>query len=222
MSFLKHERLNGNGIKINNELVFYPVPKNACTALKREAYFLLKGRDFKTIHFLFGRKFTIHDYMQSNKFNLNSNSYNMVNICNIRNPIERFVSGFQNRVVHYGDLELNRQSVVNAGLEVNPVNINYFVENLEAYMKASPVVYHHFLPQSYFLGEDFSFYNPEMSRDVFKVFESLTGRKVGGYKISSKDEKALIINKLDDCSTKKLDNYYQADFKMYERIYRSF
>ena len=88
--------------------------------------------------------------------------------CLVRDPVERIVSVYNNRIMHHKKLGLPRretQNAMNTGLAVRPT-INYFINNLEKYQSAVPDIRWHSLPQSHFLGQDITIYNK-----VFKLDE---------------------------------------------------
>ena len=213
ISFKK--RIDNNGIKFDN-FVFYPVPKNACTSLKREIYYIEHKKDFKTKHF-FSKKYTIHDYYPSNKF-IASKSFDVTlnRICHVRDPLNRFVSGFINRIVNYNDLLVDKENLIENNLKYENIDINYFVTNLEKYLKYSKLTEHHFLPQTYYLGNDPTIFDITKSKNVFKFMSEISGRDINSYKESSLNMKANFTNSLTQESIKKLENFYKDDLTFWK------
>lgn len=79
-------------------------------------------------------------------------------ICIVRDPVERFVSGYRNRVLFHGDLKGTHGEV--------PPSLEAFVEGFESYCRANRHIWGHFLPQCAFYGSE-----PEMLTEVFGVEE---------------------------------------------------
>jgi hypothetical protein len=73
-------------------------------------------------------------------------------ICVVRDPVDRFLSGYTNRVLFHGNLG------------AKPPGIEEFIENLEHYRANNVVVRGHFLPQCAFLGKE-----PGLFTHVFRM-----------------------------------------------------
>ena len=154
---------NKNGKK----LAFYPVKKNANTSSKlffashlgiEDNFFFLEDemprfKQTKKMHDSFKNK--------SNLINLYQGKYAFQKIsvdyksCIIREPLERFVSAYKNRVLFHKDKDFNNHSVS----EVIEKLENGNIENK------------HFLPQSFFLGNDLSYFDIVGSLSNIKSFE---------------------------------------------------
>jgi len=72
--------------------------------------------------------------------------------CVVRDPVQRFVSGYSNRVLHFGDIP--------------EVGFDEFVENFSHYYRTYPRIKHHFLPQVFFIGK-----RPEYFTNIFWINE---------------------------------------------------
>jgi hypothetical protein len=72
--------------------------------------------------------------------------------CVVRDPVERFVSGYSNRVLHFGDTP--------------EVDFDEFVEKFSYYYRKFPRIKHHFLPQIFFIGK-----RPEYFTNIFWISE---------------------------------------------------
>ena len=144
-------------------ITYYPVPKNACTSIKHSLYTIENGRQFENF-FAGGKGKNIHSIYPSTRFPdpqatiqpksiINSNKFAVY-----RDPIQRFLSAFSNRVINHRELNANRLAKNDkfSALQPDP-EPGYLVEQLDNYLKV-PTIAHHMSPQVNFLGNDPSFY----------------------------------------------------------------
>ena len=66
-----------------------------------------------------------------------------IKACIVREPLQRFVSAYKNRILFHKDKEFYEHSV------------DQIIEKLESNLFENK----HFIPQNYFLGDDLSYYN---------------------------------------------------------------
>lgn len=86
----------------------------------------------------------------------------------VRDPIERALSGWSNRVIHERDIErssVSRALLAPLGLEALP-DANTFFLNIGKYMLVNNRVRRHLLPQASYLGDDLSFFD-----DIYRIDE---------------------------------------------------
>lgn len=113
----------------------------------------------------------------------------------VRNPIERFLSGYSNRVGHYKELsyEVAGVALLQRDLEENP-SIDKFVERFHAYRKSSRSINRHFFKQQRFIGDDIGFYEKvfrldripdfvDFMNDTFSSEASMPRLQTGGEKL---------------------------------------
>ena len=141
--------------KNNKKLVFYPVKKNANSSAK--LFFAKQLGIESNFYFLEDQKprylITKSDYnafkekQNLMQFFVNNFKFAKVDIefkaCIIRDPLERFTSAYKNRILFHKDKEFYEH------------NVNQIIEKLESNIFENK----HFIPQSYFLGDDLSYYN---------------------------------------------------------------
>ncbi len=202
----------------NNEgqsLVYYPCAKNANSSAK---LFFMKhlGKD-NEIFFIEDEipryKGTIYHQRvkkMKNKINLITlfppyEKFSKVNAdfkcCIIRNPIERFVSAFRNRILYHRDREFN----------------NFSIDMILKDLLRKKFTNKHFLPQSYFLGKKLDYYSfysdvkniklfEQNVNDFFKKKITFPNIQIGGknFKISLSKRQILLIEKI-----------YSIDFELY-------
>ena len=139
--------------KTGKKLVYYPVAKNANTSVKlflvrhlgveNKFYYIEdtpRYKHTKEMYEKFGDKINLINflppYTQFKKISVD------VKCCVVRDPVKRFKSTYTNRILFHKDIKFRDYSV------------NQILENLEA----SNFENKHFLPQSYWLGHDLSYF----------------------------------------------------------------
>jgi len=139
--------------KTGKKLVYYPVAKNANTSVKlfltrhlgvEDKFYCIgdipRYKQTKEMHEKFANKYNLVNFLPPyTKFNKVQAD---VKCCLIRDPIKRFQSSYTNRILFHKDEQFKDYSV------------NQILENLEA----SNFENRHFLPQSYWLGDDLSYF----------------------------------------------------------------
>ena len=121
--------------------------------------------------------------------------------CIIRNPIERFVSAFRNRILYHRDREFN----------------NFSIDMILKDLLRKNFTNKHFLPQSYFLGKKLDYYSfysdvkniklfEQNVNDFFKKKITFPNIQIGGknFKINLSKRQILLIEKI-----------YSIDFELY-------
>ena len=142
----------------NDKLVIYPVPKNANTSIKMflaQHLNLHKKYEYREDIPRYKRKMEkdysipsicsfLPNYIKFQKVDAN------IRICIVREPVKRFISTYQNRILFHRDPKFY-------GLSVDQV-----IENL----KKNNFENRHFLPQSYFLGDKLNYFT-----NIYKINE---------------------------------------------------
>src|SRR5204863_9345498 len=78
----------------------------------------------------------------------------------VRDPIERLLSAYSNRVLQHDELSEARLRYGQADANLTPrPGIGVFIDNLEQYRAADESIRHHTEPLTYFLGDDPTYYN---------------------------------------------------------------
>lgn len=98
----------------------------------------------------------------------------------IRDPVRRFLSGYSNRVVHFGELseEAAGPKLKKFGLMPNPP-LPEFVENFDLYFKCSRPIRQHFTKQQVWLGTDASYYDQIFLLERIQQMTTTLNRLVG-------------------------------------------
>ncbi len=142
-------------------IVYLPIPKNACSTVKTMFFEAESGRAIDTLLDRAGRKLDIHQVLRSvpdgGPIAKRLGGYDVVAV--LRSPMERFVSGYRNRILELADIEKAgvwntriRDALRARELEAMP-DADSFAARLSDYMATVPIVHHHFLPQTAFVSE---------------------------------------------------------------------
>ncbi len=208
----KHKSIYGifTNKRTKKKLAFYPCPKNANTSAK---LFFLKHLGIENEFIFIGD--TIPSYKQTNndlkgKKNLINflplqQPFTKMNIdikcCLIRNPVDRFVSSYKNRILFHKDKGYKNHS------------INMILDKLEAGLFENK----HFLPQSFFLGDDlnyFTFYANVKNIKFFKdKINDFFGRRIEFPKLQT-GGKEFDVN-LNNSQLNRISKIYAKDFELF-------
>lgn len=231
-------------IKLPNLEIYYDyAPKIASTSIKSWLYKLAFQEDF--YKYKQGKKvFHIHNYLSdpsvasSKKFiKLKKNGMNELILkhtkqyfyfCIVRDPIKKLLSAYSNRVTYHKELSTKRleeQEYQERNLKPHP-ELNYFVENLEAYQEFNPSILRHTRPMIDILNQQMSYTHvydisqlDYLLKDVKKflslnyssqefdssLFTELPRKQTGGTKVS--------LDYLSPRNFKKLCEYYASDYE---------
>ncbi len=149
------------------KLVYFPIPKCACTTLKSVFYRLNFGNEFTSddiaddgIHGL---------YAGTPKYRLNILARYAAwrRVIVIRDPVLRFLSAYTSRVLDRGELgeKFVGESARRFEVPLDP-DIHQFVQHFDIYQAISPHVRHHFAPHAHFAGPTLDAYT-----DVYEFDE---------------------------------------------------
>ena len=197
--------------KSSKKLVYYPVAKNANTSVK---LFLIRHLGIED------RFFYIEDIPRyqhtkkmyekySGKFNLISflppyTPFKSINVdikcCLVRDPIKRFISTYNNRILFHKDEEF----------------FNFSIDKTIEYLENSKIYNKHFLPQSYWLGHDLSYYTFYSYTNEPSLFIERINKFFDQKKDFPKLQTGGNKNKsvLSDQQIKKLKKIYKSDFDL--------
>ena len=197
--------------KNKETLVFYPCPKNANSSAKLffikhlglENEYIFLSDDiprYKQTKTDLGLKKNIVDFLPTKQPFKKIKAD--IKCCIVRDPIERFLSSYKNRILFHKDKEFFNHTIdmVLSKLE------NQIFENL------------HFLPQSYFLGDNlkyFDFYSNVKNVELFQDrVNDFFGKKITFPKIQTGGNKENIV--LNNSQIKKIKRIYLSDYNLIE------
>ena len=193
-------------------VAYFPIPKVANTSVKAGIREALPDVDI---------------FDNGNKrmsAGLRAMTQDMHRIAVVREPVERGLSGWANRVMHERDVDrsaISKALLKPFGLGPFP-DADTFVMNLGKYMAVNDRVRRHLLPQSNYLGDDLSFFH-----DVYRIDEldrlaadlsARFGRPVtfgrhqtGGPKIKFDD--------LSRAAAERLTQHFESDYRLLAEHY---
>ena len=198
----------------NKFLVYYPCKKNANSSAK---LFFMKHIGFEEkVYFIEDDvpRYQKNKYLQKktqfkNKINLikifpNNQKFQKVETdlkcCITRNPIKRFISAYKNRILFHKDEEFYNLS------------LDGIIEKLESGLFENK----HFLPQSFFLGDNLNYFNiveDVRNIDLFeKKINNFFGKKIKFPKIQKGGSEFKI--KLSITQKNKVKKIYEKDFEL--------
>jgi len=209
------------------KLIYIPIPKNACSSLKQAFYQIEFGKQFDYSHNLKLGFHDIHDYYEKRNNAFTSlkrlkNNEDCRCFAVVRDPIDRLLSSYGNRVIDLKDLEASRKILEKINLPVEP-DLNTFVLNLETYRKVNIGINHHVRLQSEFLGGTLEYLDQVYPFEKMK----LVTQKLKSYdsKLVMKREKSdgakFNINHLSPEALNFALEYYKKDYQLLEEFYSS-
>lgn len=210
-------------VKIEKYKLFYvAVPKVACTSIKTALFKLQNGFDFQDfitnwryIHIHHPSVYPSMPFVDLNKENLDG----YFKVALVRDPVERFLSAYSNRVGHYRELSAERigEAATAQGLRPDP-DLHEFIEHLDAYRAVSPSILHHTDPMWVFLGEDPAFYDRIFNLryiDAFaKTISEMTGTEFTIPRLQTQGEK-ISVDTLSPAEKRKIEDFYARDYDMF-------
>ena len=197
--------------KNNKKLVFYPVAKNANTSAKlffirhlglEEKFFYIEDIPrYKHTKAMYDTHIGKHNLI--NFFPPYTSFKEMpvdIKCCIVRNPIKRFISTYTNRILFHKDEQFKN------------FTIDQFLESLES----SAFDNKHFLPQSYWLGHELSYYTFYSFTNEIENFEMKINSFFGQEKKFPKLQTGGNTNflKLDNSQENKIKKIYSSDFDL--------
>ncbi|MGR5261101.1 sulfotransferase family 2 domain-containing protein [Vibrio astriarenae] len=212
------ERFKDSYIFKGTDICFWPVPKNACTTLNMELYYQRFGMEFNKFS-LFGKLIHIH-HIYPAKFYNESRFRSYRNVALVRDPYQRFVSMYTNRVLHYKDLSSSKNAILEAGLPLIP-DINVFIDNLDFYRKVNRSIFNHSAPQSSFLGTDLSRF--DMVEDIKNIdrirsyINDTTALEIAPFRrtqTGGRNEKKQVLSSISCDNEKIVKEFYSKDYEL--------
>tara|TARA_Y100000590_G_scaffold84475_1_gene94385 strand:- start:2690 stop:3340 length:651 start_codon:yes stop_codon:yes gene_type:complete len=194
----------------NKTIVYYPCPKNANTSAK---LFFLRHMNLENNFIFIGDK--IPSYKQEIRdFGEKNNLINFlplkqkfekvdanIKCCIIRDPIDRFISSYKNRILFHKDKSFDNHS------------IDMVLEKLEAGLFENK----HFLPQNYFLGDNLNYFQIYADVKNINFFQNKINeffeKNIEFPKLQTGGKNFLI--KLNKKQIRRVKNIYQKDYEIF-------
>ncbi len=208
----KNEYLILTNKQTNKKLVYYPVAKNANSSVK---LFLIKHLNLEDQFYFEEDTIPLHKQNQNSSNDIN-NKYNLVNFipsytkfkkieaddkaCIFREPLNRFISSYRNRILFHKDEEFHNHS------------IDQILEKLENNIFENK----HFLPQTYWLGEDLNYFTIKADIKNLKPFvagiNNFFDKNIEFPQIQTGGKEFKIKLKLDQKN--KIKKIYSSDYDL--------
>lgn len=198
-----------------SRLAFYPVPKNACTSVKIVLRRAETGEVSDDIE-------QAHRWQGTPGFEPAPEGYRT--FCVVRDPVDRFISGYRNRVGHFGELgegAVPDDAMRALGLQYDP-DIEFFALHLAQYMAVSESIDHHFRPQAYFLGWDLKFYDRVFAWGQFELLSDFLAEATGiesGLPVTQDGGRKISRNEVPDWLPLFLATAYAGDYALLQGYY---
>jgi Sulfotransferase family len=209
-------------------IAYHATPKVACTSIKLALYELEYGRPFEPRQDGNGRWKHIHNSWQGGTpyFAPVPTPKSYFKFAVVRDPLERFLSAFANRVIYHDELgpkNLCHLKGELVGLRPNP-SLSEFIADLDRYRAASWQIRHHTDPQINFIGRDLLYYDrifdfTELAKipDALKVAAdaqiTLPHEQSGGPKLS--------MAELSKKQLERLSDFYAEDYLLLADFYQA-
>ncbi|MFZ1680225.1 MAG: sulfotransferase family 2 domain-containing protein [Rhizobiaceae bacterium] len=190
-----------------HRIAYFPVPKNANTSIKEG----------------FREAFSDTDLTITSNLRMSARLRAMAEDCDrvavVREPMQRALSGYGNRVVHHRDLErsaITRIALRILGLPLRPTPDAFFA-HLKTYMAVNDRIRRHFLPQRAYLGADLGYFHAlyridELDRLAADI-EQRTGTPIAFGRHQTGGPK-LGVDDVSDTTRARIRSFYAEDFAL--------
>ena len=198
--------------KTKKKLVYYPCPKNANSSAKlfftkhlgidNKFVFLSDNKPENQLSMSdFGDKFNLVGFLPAKqKFTLMPKEY--LKCCITRDPIDRFISAYKNRILFHKDEDFN----------------NHSIDQILTKLENNKFENKHFLPQTFFLGNNLNYYDfyadisniSKFEKNVNIFFDkkiNFPKIQTGGYEFDFK---------LNNNEIKRIKTIYNSDYNFLE------
>jgi hypothetical protein len=202
------------------QLIYIPIPKNACTSIKHALHEIEFGKRFNADLPEFSDYREHHDYYKKRPdaftgLNVLQKQEQAFRFALVRDPVRRLLSCYRNRVIDLGDLESSRSKLERLGLPLRP-GLNTFVKNLADYRRVNNGIEHHSRPQARFLGGSLEYLDrvyrleemPELIAMLrqYKPDLEMRRRKTGGTNVTLADLSKEALQQVID--------FYREDYEL--------
>lgn len=204
------------------KLTYVSVPKCACSSLKRVCHEANTGEPFRKVG-EDGVKRSIHGVYGSPRFRrvrrgLKDGRFGGDLIAVVRNPLDRILSCYTNKVADKGCLRTADASEF-ARLDVpQEPDLATFVDNLEAYREISPEVRRHSQPLTWFLGRQPGRYLSLFDMSRLQDFVELVNERAASQVVLSHynpSPNAVRISTVAPAVAQKVDTIFAEDHEIF-------
>lgn len=140
----------------------------------------------------------------------------------VRDPIQRLVSAYRNRVHKHRELSSDKagKALASLGLDADP-SLTQFVDQLEMYQQVVGSIFHHTRPMVDFVGNDASCFTLVCDiKDCDRLADFTNGLmgtsvKLGRHQTEGSGDS---VSDLGSAQREKLLDYYREDYKAFGSI----
>ena len=204
------------------KILYTFLPKCACTSIKHLIFECERG-----IPYVEKKKvgYGIHEFYKTWREITTNYVYsdNWLKVLIVREPLQRLVSCYKNRVLFHKDLLKSADRLSKVSLPVNP-SWEVFIDNFERYRSLSPSINHHSAPIV-----DFAGYNPDFYDLILNISEldkllsvvsdrshchiEMPHKQIGGSEID--------IGGISEKAKEKIHRFYAKDYDIYSKYFGS-
>lgn len=222
LRFQPHPRPQVLGIFLSRWSIGYqPIPKVACTSLKEALFRLVMQAPFSPN--LGGGASHIHAYFDQREQDVTQAAWRFLVV---RDPIQRFLSGYSNRVLHHRELSRDYVARLSDSLGLQPdefpcdPDLDTFIANFDFYCRV-PTIHHHFRPISEFVAPLEAFDRVYAFEELSTLATDLSQRTGQPFTMphSQRGGPKLTVGQIGPASMKKLIDIYAQDYAMLARYY---
>jgi hypothetical protein len=213
-------------ISDKHKIIYYSVPKIAHSSLMDVMHIVRTGKKFDYENHKIYRTYHTKNF---NKVKLTSEQKNYYKFCVVRDPVDRFVSAFVNRILvekrHYKNNSDHKQDFIlwkKKKFREYPT-IYQFLKNYENYNENMDLNFH-FRPLTSYLGNDPSFFDDvydisELKSKLIPKLQSITNTKlVLPHKMKGK--KIITVKDLNEEAISQIKLLYRQDYTNYGKYFK--
>ena len=219
-----------SAVLAKHNIAYISAPKCACTSIKELIFCLENNCKFNKVRDHKGalcliineKKHYIHDFYPTISFAKQEQTrlQRLHCFCIVRDPIDRIISCYNNRVLRYKVLTQDALSEADIRAPANP-DPNQFIKNLDQYKKISDIK-HHTLPLIHFLGSESNFYDEIFNLNSLNKAEKTLKRHFGKQNANllhlqrtNRDIQNSLKNTLEKETIKNIEEIYEQDYNAY-------
>ena len=203
-----------------HRLAYLAVPKVACTTIKAAFFKLENEVDFNDVDPAI-RPFSVHEVYPTKLFRQVDKSAikGFHKVALVRDPIDRFLSAYRNRVVEKNEIAKSKvvERIRELGLPVKP-SLSTFISHLDEYRIVRGID-HHTRPMTNFLGRNPQWFS--VLYDISRVDEflgkisTLTGCRLAASVQNSSGKHRGTSDILSSSERLILEHLYAEDYEIY-------
>ncbi|MEK8016659.1 MAG: glycosyltransferase, partial [Candidatus Parabeggiatoa sp.] len=203
------------------KILYTFIPKIACTSIKHLIFECERGTPYVEKKKLVSG---IHGFYQTWREITTNYVYsdNWLKVLIVREPLQRLVSCYKNRVLFHKDLLKSADRLSKVGLPVNP-SWEVFIDNFERYRSLSQSINHHSAPIVDFAGYNPDFYDlilniSELDK-LLSVVSDRMGKNVNKIPHEQTGGSKIDIGEISEKAKEKIQKFYAQDYDIYGKYF---